>query len=166
MVSTASSLIIKALKCLLMPWWWLHEPRAHWMHYHTWLHAATQMHANNSHVIINNNHVCTQLNWTVGVSYVHRRLSNTMSMCTGWACARETHHCQCKQCARPTGSDIYLVVQMELSWWKVVHCGQLTLHWILDWWHQSSRWANHAITRQQRIDSKVYKIELEDIVTL
>ena len=26
--------------------------------------------------------------------------------------------------------------------------------------------SNHAITRQQRIDSKIYRIELEDIVTL
>ena len=26
--------------------------------------------------------------------------------------------------------------------------------------------SNHAITRQQHIDSKIYRIELEDIVTL
>ena len=50
---------------------------------------------------------------------------------------------------------MYLVVQMDLSMWKVVCCGKLILHWTLDRWQRPSRWTNHAITRQQRIDSKI-----------
>ena len=26
---------------VLMPWWWLQRPHAHWMHYHSWLHVAS-----------------------------------------------------------------------------------------------------------------------------
>ena len=39
--------------------------------------------------------------WVVGVDYVHRKLSNTMSTCTIWACARLTcYHQWHKQCAQ------------------------------------------------------------------
>ena len=68
-----------------------------------------------------------------------------------------------RACSRDfTRVAIYLVVQMDLSRWNVFRCGKLTLHWILDCWQRPSRWANHAITRQQRIDSKIYRIDIED----
>ena len=47
---------------------------------------------------------------------------------------------------------IYFVVQMDLSRWKGVCCGKLTLHWTLNRWQWPSRWANHAITKQHCIN--------------
>ena len=49
----------------------------------------------------------------------------------------------------------------NLSRWKVVCCGKLALHLTLDRWQQPSKGANHIITRQQRIDSKIYRIEID-----
>ena len=96
---------------------------------------------------------------TVGVGYVHRRPSNTKLMSV-LACPGHAAMLWCT-CSRDfTRVAFYLVVQMDLPRWKVVCCGQLTLHWTLDHWQQPSRWANHAITRQQCIDSKMYRIEI------
>ena len=105
---------------------------------------------------------------TVGVGYVHRRHSNTVSMCKIWACTRLTcHHQWCKQHAHAkvtklwracswgfTRVAIHLVVQMELCRWKVVCFGQLTLRWTLDCWQRLSRWAHHNVTRQQSLKQK------------
>ena len=70
-----------------------------------------------------------------------------------------------RACSRNfTKVAVYLVVQVYLSRWKVVRCGKLTLLWTLDRWQSGpSRRANHAITRQ---DSKIYRLEIEDIVAL
>ena len=60
-------------------------PRAYWgMHYHTWLQvaAATHMHASNS------SNQCSQVCTQAGVGYLHIRLSETISTCTIWTCAR------------------------------------------------------------------------------
>ena len=66
-------------------------------------------------------------------------------------------------CSRDfTRVAVYLVVQINLSRWKVVRCGKLPFHWTLVRWQRLSRVANHAITRQQCIDSKIYRIEIED----
>ena len=118
----------------------------------------------------------------VEVGYVHRRLSNTMSTCTIWTCLITSSQCMMHAARRALAKaacfdvlvleislespSIYLVVQMDLSRWKVVRCGKLALHWTLDCWQRPSRWANQAITRQQHIDSKIYKMEIEDIVAL
>ena len=58
------------------------------------------------------------------------------------------------------------MVQINLGKWKVVRCGKLNLHWTPDRWQWPSRWADHVVTRQQRINSKFYRIKLEDIVAL
>ena len=50
--------------------------------------------------------------------------------------------------------------------WKAVHGGQFGLPLTLERSQRASRWANHAITRQQSIDSKIYRIVIQDIVAL
>ena len=161
-----------------MPRW-----SAHWMYYLTWLLAATHMHASTCNSSIQ----CSQAVDFVYSSRtvdVHRRLSNTMSTCTIMGvCTCQirviTTHVHTARRARAkaamlwracsqdfTRVAVYLVVQMDLSRWKVVCCGKLTLHWTLNRWQRPSRWANHAITRQKRIDSKIYRIHFEDIVAL
>ena len=94
--------------------------------------------------------------------YVHRRFSNTMSMCTIWACARLTCHRQgSKPNAWAKGVKLLTVLfsrfhwghclscgKMELLKRKVVCCGQLILYSTLDRWQWLSRWAHHAVTRQ------------------
>ena len=163
--------ILGAIKStnVLMPWWWLQGP-PNVAIYHTWPHTDW-IHACMQVTVANQ---CSQvqlvyLSRTVGVGYVHRRLSSTISTCIIWACARLTrHHQWCKQRAqykaamlwRACSQDftrvaVYLVVQMELSRWKVVCCGQLTLRWTLDRWQRPSRWAHHAVTRQQSLKSKI-----------
>ena len=77
----------------------------------------------------------------------------SLSMCTIWACAtsfslmqgwyKKLWHACFRDFARVT---VYLVVQMDLSRWKVVCCGQLTLHWTLDRWQWQSKLANHSVT--------------------
>ena len=92
---------------------------------------------------------------TVEAGYVHRRLrlSNTMSTYTIWACGntsssmmQATHPGQgCKALTHLFSRffTIRLVVQIELSRQKVVHCGQLTLCWTLAYWQRPSRWAHN-----------------------
>ena len=52
------------------------------------------------------------------------------------------------------------------SSWKAVCCGQFGLHLTLEHSQWVSRWASHAQTIQQSIDSKTYRIDLKDIVAL
>ena len=58
------------------------------------------------------------------------------------------------------------VAQTQLSSWKVVRGGQFGLRLTLERSQRASRWANHTITRQQSIDYKIYRIEIQDIVAL
>ena len=140
---------------MLMPWWWIQGPSAHWLCYHPWLQAATHMNASNSsnqwsHTVA----LCTLAECTY--SRVHRKLSNTMSTCTIWTVNMSSTMMQ--QCAQAkVAKHLFLrfhyghhlfVVQMDLSRLKVVHCGQITLHWTLNHWQWPSRWATCAITRQ------------------
>ena len=142
-------------------------PHAHWMYYQTWLLTSCMLVTVVSHASCS----FVYLSRTVWVGFVHRRLSNTMSTC------KIINRCKLHALAKTaklwrdcslyfTRVAVYLVVQMDLSRSMVACCGQLAFHWTLNHWRWPSRWANHAITRQQCIDSKICRIELEDIVTL
>ena len=114
----------------------------------------------------NNSNQCSQAaalvysSRTVWVGYVHRRHSNTMSMCTIWVHARVNMSpangvCRAKAaklwyaCSRDFPKvTVYLVVQMNLSRWMAVCYGQLTFYWTLDHWQWQSRLENHAITHK------------------
>ena len=99
--------------------------------------------------LLHSSHACKQTvadTRTVGVGYVDRRFSTTVSTCTIWACARLTeHHQWCKQSARAkawhacsrdfTSVAVYLVVQIELS--KQMH---KNLHTETD---RQTRWLPH-----------------------
>ena len=73
---------------MLMIWWWLQDPSAHWMYYHTWL-LVQLLTCIQVTAAINIQPSCRfeYSNRTVGLAYVHRRLSTTMSTCTIWVCA-------------------------------------------------------------------------------
>ena len=110
-------------------------------------------------------------NRTVGVGYVHRQLSKTINSTYGadalvlvqmsTKSAQTTcMHCYnlnhlqtscmyvlaCMQSSTAVCTCMYLhvcsQVQLELLRWKVVCCGQLTLHWTLDCWYWPSRSAH------------------------
>ena len=116
-----------------MTWWWQELDAI------TILHESIQINASN------NSNQCSQAaalvfsSTKVWVSYVHRWLSNTMSMCTIWVHTRlmirhQQVVCRAKAAMlwRASSQDftrvaIYLVVQMNLSRWKAVCCRQLTL---------------------------------------
>ena len=79
-----------------------------------------------------------------------------MIMSTIWAKAAKL---RCASSRDFTRVSVYLVVQIDLLRWKVVHCGQLTLQWTLIVVKVSKSW-------QQCIDSKISRIVLKDIVML
>ena len=58
------------------------------------------------------------------------------------------------------------VAQMQLASWKAVRGSHFGLCLTLECLQRASRWANHAITRQQSTDSKIYRIVIQDIVAL
>ena len=101
------------------------------------------------------------------VGSIHRRLSKiTMSTCIIWACARvNTSSATGQGCCTAklwracswdfTRVAVYLVAQMDLSRWKAVCCGHLTFQWSLDRWQRQSRLANHAITHEPSLKSKI-----------
>ena len=149
-----------------------------WMHYHT--HISTQCMQVTIAINAPKLHLCVHSSGTVGIGYVHRRLSITMSMCTIWACARVNTSsasgvpgqgcCTAKfRCACSwdfTSVAVYLVVQMDLSRWKAVCCGQLTIHWSLDHWQGQSRLTNHAIIHEPSLTSKSKMIILNKFFSL
>ena len=151
-VQTIITCIIKRTNVLMPRWWGLSACR---MHHHMYITAGSY-----SHVAKRYRFVYSSRTEGVGYMYVHR-LSNTMQHVLAKG-AMLWHACSWDF----TRLAVYLVVQMNLSKWKVVCCGKLTLHWTLNCRQQPSRRANHTITRQQRIDSKIYRIEIEDIVML
>ena len=53
---------------------------------------------------------------------------------------------------------IYLVVQVDLWKWNAVCCWYLTLHSTIDHQQWQSRWENHAITWEQRLNSKIWPV--------
>ena len=126
-------LILWAIALLkLISQWWLQEPHAHWMHYHYHSHACMQV------------TICYSSK-TVGVGYVHRvehvhmqaRHMPDQTHYHQWykPCAQAKAAMLWNTCSQDfTRSAVYLVVQMELSRWKVVQCVQLTLHWTLNCW--------------------------------
>ena len=160
-------LTIKSTK-VLMPWWWLQRPgtQSHNCTLITTLDCMQLLTCNSS------NH-CSQtalcvLSRTVGVFYVHRIERNQ------WACAKSglvsekkrsfkqlprakaaKHQCACSRDFMRVA--IYLVVQINFSGIKVVHCGQLNVHWNLNRWQlrMPSRWTNHTITHKSRFKSKI-----------
>ena len=86
-----------------------------------------------------------QNNGSIGYR-LHKRLSNTMSICTAWMCARSTliinasgMHAQAKVAISSRLTCLFLRFhyyrsailwyRWELSREKVVCCGKLTLHW-------------------------------------
>ena len=82
------------------------------------------------------------------------------------SCINDLNHEFSLLCAIKLHVPAWPVAQMQLSSWKAVCCGQFGLHLTLECSQRVSRWANHAITTQQCIDSKIYGIVIEDIVAL
>ena len=80
-----------------------------------YLYAAAHMHASEG------SNQCSQAapfvysSRTVGVVYVHRRLSNTMSMCTGWVCARLNTSLSMMQAMCPGHGYIVLILAHKVS---------------------------------------------------
>ena len=92
-----------------------------------------------------------------------------------WACAQcAKWYKECPAKAAKAFDAIVLKISLGsqfISWYRWIfqgerqfHCGQLTLYWILDHLQWPSKWANHAITVQQSIDFKIYKIVLEKML--
>ena len=152
----------------------------HWVYYHTWLLAATHMHTSNSSIQCSQAvGLCTQAGQWEWAMYTEVQWAHAQS---GRVHVPDTHHHNAcciqrgalakaamlwRTCSRDfTRVAVYLVMQMDFSRWKVVRCGKLSLHWTLNRWQRPSRWANHAITRQQHIDSKIYRVEIENIIAL
>ena len=65
-----------------------------------------------------------------------------------------------------TGVAGWPLAQTQLSALKAVCCWQFCLRLMLECLHWLSRWASHAITTRQSINSIIYGMELEDLVVL
>ena len=140
----------KALTC-----WCLSGDCRGLMHtgHHTWLYTATHMH--DSKQSMQPSYSFLYSSRTVGVGYIHRRFSNTMSMCT----------------RLPSFDALVLDISLKppsILWYRWTFKAKGNSLWVayssLDSW--SLMWTDHAITGQLCIDSKIYRIELEDIVML
>ena len=64
------------------------------------------------------------------MGYVHRRLSNTMSTCTIWACARLNTRIQ-RDVTWPKLLSFDALVSRFHYGWRLRY-GKLTLHWTLN----------------------------------
>ena len=124
--------------------------------------------------------MCTQAEQFTGTGCVHRRLSNARSMCT-------ISIMQAAWSAHP-GQGCYKNYKLQLTRlhlrfyqehrkffgadrpFKVKSSSLWAAYSLLDSWSLTTaiklRLENHSRARQQHIDSKIYRIELKDVVAL
>ena len=122
----------KAQKC-----WYLNDGMS-LVHMHSWMHYHTaciySMHTSNS------SNQCSQV-------FVYSSRTVTMyTQNTSSASMSSSFDAIVSLSRNFTRVAIYLVVQMDLSRWRAVHCGQLTFYWSLNRWHQQSRLAITPLT--------------------
>ena len=137
------------------------------IHHTAYMTAATYIHASTAQLQL----YFVYSSRAVGIGCVH---SSTMSTWTIWTVStylymymylfyglgltypgsfRPKLWCICSRDL--TLVAVCLVVQVDFSKWKVTRCGQPTIHSTLDRRQRPSRWENHAITREQRLNSKI-----------
>ena len=117
---------------------------AYWMHYHTYMTAATNLHASTLGRVTVATNTANQQSNKSRLCRLHRRHtgSSTMSTEQSGACVKYTITAAWTKAATAklwcacirdfTWIAVFLVVQVDFSKWKAVCCGQITLHWTLE----------------------------------